>query len=220
MTHNTSPNSDFKVLSPEDRDELARLISIYQEAIEPSEQKSADAIAGMASDPRYVLMVAENAGAVNGFSISMFPPGADFFLLEYMAVSAVARGQRLGEALFDETYRYGSTRGPDTMLLEVDQPGRSPNAANDTEARYRFYRRMGCRRLSGVDYILPLETGGTPPPMMLLVHRQPAVVSIGIEQLRHWLETIYTAVYEQTRDDPRIVAMLSQVPHSVPALPL
>jgi len=219
----TAP-ATLKILKPAHARELSQLIEIYQQAIDPTEQKTAGEIATMVSDPRYVLMVSEQGGAVNGFTITIFPAGADFFLLEYMAVAASGRGQRIGEALFQEAYRYGSTRGPATMVLEVDEPGKSSNPDNDTDARYRFYRRLGCRlgcrRIGSLGYILPLETGGAPPPMMLLTHQVPALMSVSPERLRHWLETIYVTVYQKSAVDPRIGSMISSAAASYPALPM
>ncbi len=215
----TAP-AKLKILKPAHARELSQLIAIYQQAIDPTEQKTAGEIATMVSDPRYVLMVSEQSGAVNGFAITIFPADADFFLLEYMAVAASGRGQRIGEALFQEAYRYGSTRGPATMVLEVDEPGKSFNHDNDTEARYRFYRRLGCRRIGSLGYILPLETGGSPPPMMLLAYQVPALMSVSPERLRHWLETIYVTVYQKSAVDPRIGSMMSSAGRSYAALPM
>ncbi len=231
------PKPTIKVLRPGHTRELDQLIDLYREAIEPSEQKTVGEIQTMVSDPRYVLIVTEMGGAVTGFAISMFPPAADFFLLEYMAVAPAQRGQRIGELLFEEAYRYGSTRGPSTMLLEVDQPIASTSQntgqntgqnsgqntvspTNHTEARVRFYRRLGCRKVAGLDYILPLETVGAPPPMMLLTYEVPAVMAVSRERLRHWLETTYVRVYGKTPTDPRIASMMAQPGDAFPALPL
>lgn len=204
MSHN------FKPLVAGDSDDLEILIKIYQEAIDPSEQKRPAEIAAMLADPRYVLMVSRTGGAVSGFAISFFPDDADFWLLEYMAVASSMRGQRVGEAIFHETYHYGLERDPARiMVLEVDQPGSSTNPANDTHARFRFYRRVGCRRVGGLDYILPLDTGGTPPPMMLLTYRVPAIEAVTKIQVRHWLTRLFVDVYRKSASDPRINAMLS-----------
>ena len=213
-------NPTIKSLKPRHSRELDQLIALYQDAIDPSEQKTPGEIRTMLSDPRYVMIVAEESGTVTGFAISMFPPAADFFLLEYMAVAANRRRNGIGELLFAEAYRYGSTRGPSTMLLEVDQPIGSANPSNDTEARYRFYRRLGCRRIATLDYLLPLETVGAPPPMMLLAYEVPALMAVSRERLRHWLETVYAKVYAKSPADHRIGAMMSQPVDVFPALPL
>jgi ribosomal protein S18 acetylase RimI-like enzyme len=200
----------FTQLGVGDSDDLSKLIEIYQEAIDPSEQKRPAEIAAMLTDPRYVLIVSRTGGAVSGFAISFFPDGADFWLLEYMAVSSSMRGRRVGEAIFHETYRYGLERDQTRiMVLEVDQPGSSTNPNNDTHARFRFYRRVGCRRVAGLDYILPLDTEDTPPAMMLLTYRVPAVEAVTKIQVRHWLTRLFVDVYRKTASDPRLDVMLS-----------
>ena len=83
--------------------------------------------------------LSRTGGQVSGFSIAFFPDGADFWLLEYMAVAASLRGKRVGEAIFQESYRYGLKRDPKRiMVLEIDRPGSSNNPGNDTQARFRF----------------------------------------------------------------------------------
>lgn len=211
----------FAVLGPDAGADLSSLIAIYQEAIDPSEQKSPAEIAAMLSDPRYLLLVSRTSGIVSGFAICFYPEGADFWLLEYMAVDADMRGRRIGEAIFMHTYAVGLERDASRiMVLEVDQPGGSTNPRNDTRARYRFYQRMNCRRIAGLDYILPLETGGTPPPMMLLVCREPPLTAVAKARIASWLATLYRQVYGQAPDDPRIEGMVSRLDDSVQTEPL
>lgn len=212
---------DFSVITPGSKDDLAGLVAIYQEAIDPSEQKTAAEIEAMLADPRYALIVSRTDGAISGFLIALFPQGADFWLLEYMAVVASGRGKRIGETLFNEAHRYGRQRdGARVMLIEVDQPGHSTNPSNDTQARYRFYQRMACLKLQGVDYILPLETGGMPPPMMLLTFGAPGPAKVSKAQVRNWLTTIYVDAYGQAASDPRIGKMMSPLEDQVALLPL
>lgn len=202
----------FKTLEAGDAAELAALLAIYREAIDPSEQKKPDEIAAMLGDPRYALITSHSGGRMSGFAMCFFPDAADFWLLEYMAVDASLRGQRLGEALFLESYRYGLARDPArAMVLEVDEPGRAVNPKNDTEARFRFYGRLGCRRLQGLEYILPMQTAGTPPPMLLLSYTLPPLASIPRARARAWLTTLYVDVYGMAADDPRIERMVSSL---------
>lgn len=210
----------FTYVTPAHRRELEQLITIYQAAIDPSEQKSAAEIAAMLDDPRYAFIASATGGTVTGFSICFFPANADFWLLEYMAVDASARSGGLGEAIFAESYHHGLTRVPGgTMLLEVDQPGQSRNSANDTEARVRFYRRMGCRMVMGLNYILPMDASGTPPPMMLLTYAIPSLNVVSKAHAQNWLTSLYTDVYAKAKDDPRIPLMLSHLPDTLVVVP-
>lgn len=213
----------LSVLSPANKSDIVEIISIYQEAIDPSEQKSRAEIEEMISNPDYIVFVSRKDDALSGFLIAFFPEAAGFWLLEYMAIAVSSRGERLGEALFLEAQRYGLERDSSRqMLIEVDQATPSPNPKNDTLSRYRFYRRLNCCRVAGLDYLLPLETGSSanaPPPMMLLVS-PPAPETVSKSQVRAWLTAIYKDVYQQSETDPRIENMLAPLPEQIALAPL
>jgi hypothetical protein len=211
----------FTALTAAHGAELKQLIAIYQEAIDPSEQKTPAELEAMIADLRYHFIVCQSDGDVSGFSISFQPAGADFWLLEYMAVSSRSRSKGLGQATFFDAYRRGLARDASAvMLLEVDRPGGSTNPSNDTLARFRFYRRLGCRCVEGLDYILPLETGSTPPPMLLLTYCVPPLATISKARLKTWLSTVYSDVYAQSASDPRLERMTSQLGDTIAVVPL
>lgn len=200
--------------------EFEQLIAIYQDAIDPSEQKTAAELAAMLADRRYMALVSITDAIVSGFSISYFPDNAEFWLLEYMAVASPIRSSGLGAAIFNETYRAGAMRSCGAiMLLEVDQPGGSTNASNDTAARFRFYRRMGCRQIAGLNYVLPLKSNGAPPPMMLLTYSLPSVNTVSKSKIKNWLTILYGDVYHCSRTDVRIAAMTAHLPETLLVLP-
>lgn len=195
-------------LAPDDAQGLAQMLSIYRDAIEPSEQKTADTVANVLTDKRYIVLVARGEGGVRGFAILFVPPGDDFWLLEYIATSV--RSQGLGGRLFQAAIGAAFDRNSHAVgVFEVDQSGGAVSEHNDQISRLRFYARLGCRRIEGLNYILPLETAGVPPPMMLLVHGLDGQTEVGRERVRGWLSTIYRDVYGCPADDPRIDAMLS-----------
>ncbi len=204
--------NSFTVLTPKHRIELDALISIYQDTIEPTEQKTPGEVEAMLSDTRYVLTVSRTGRQISGFTIAFFPDEADFWLLEYMAVAAELHRKRIGEALFKEAYRYGLQRDPKRLcILEVDKPAGSTSPKNDTEGRFRFYRRLDCRVVDGVDYILPLETHGAPPAMLLLTYQQPPLETVSIARVRQWISHLYVDVYGKLVSDARIDAMVSNL---------
>jgi hypothetical protein len=208
--------NSFTMLTSMHRKELDALIAIYQEAIEPSEQKTANEIMAMITDERYALAVSRTNELISGFTIAFFPERADFWLLEYMAVAAELRRKRIGEELFKEAYRYGLQRDPERLcILEMDQPGSSANPKNDTQGRFRFYKRLDCRVVGGLDYILPLETYGTPPGQLLLTYRQPQLEEVSAERVRRWLCRLYVDVYGQKATDQRIETMVSNLSSTV-----
>lgn len=206
----------FSRVFPQDRTTFQKLLTIYQEAIEIREQKSAAAIAALLLDKRYIIVVSRTNQDVTGFAIAFFPENESFWLLEYMAVAAHVRSKGIGSALFRATLSIAGARtGGHPCLLEVDQPGATVSATNDPERRLRFYARLDCRRLAGLNYILPLEAPGIPPLMYLLIHGLNGENSVPKASVRSWLSTIYADVYGCAKDDPRIAVMLSKLPVNI-----
>ncbi len=202
-------------LAPGDRSGFDAMLRIYQRSIEPSEQKSASEIAAIAGNPSYSILVLSVNGEVRGFSISFFPSG-DFWLLEYLAVDESLRSHGFGRTLFLAAKNAAYERNPNApCILEVDDPSAGPTPDNNAARRFRFYRGLGCRRIEGLDYILPLAANGTPPRMTLLVHGIDDRDTLPKGQLARWLETIYRDVYARHSNDPRLVTMMSPLPDNV-----
>lgn len=197
---------EIRRLDPSDAGDIGRFLQIYQASIEPSEQKPASQMTALAGDSRYHVVVSCERGEITGFAMSFVPRHAHFVLLEYMAVDTSLRSRGTGTALLDAASGFAESRNV-PLLLEVDQPGSAPSPGNDPVRRLRFYGERNCRRIVGLDYILPLEAEGKPPPMWLLVRGAKAAVSR--HELREWLSALYVEVYAQGADDPRIDAMLS-----------
>lgn len=202
-------------LGTDDRSGFEAMLAVYQRAIEPSEQKTATEIAGIVANPRYCVLVLRVSGEVRGLAISFFPAG-DFWLLEYLAVDDGLRSQGLGRTLFLAAKDAAGERNPNApCVLEVDQPRSTAAPADDAARRLLFYRALGCRRVEGLDYILPLTANGPPPRMTLLVQGLEGRGTLPKVQLARWLRTIYPDVYAQPADDPRIGKMLSPLTDDV-----
>jgi GNAT superfamily N-acetyltransferase len=200
-------------LSPDDDSAFMALARIYQDAIEPSEQKSVDELSRMRSDPRYVLLVASSEGAIVGFSIVFAPMHADLWLLEYMAVDKEVRSRGIGALLFAESARTAQARQPGGVgVIELDRPGTSPSPDDLKTKRLAFYGKAGCRALEPLDYILPIERSGVPPPMMLMLQGGRPGATFSREQVRKMLSVLYQEVYGVPLTDPRFVTMLSALP--------
>jgi ribosomal protein S18 acetylase RimI-like enzyme len=207
--------SEIGTLAPGDRAGFDALLAIYQRSIEPSEQKSASEIAGIVADPRYSVLVLRANGEVRGLAISCFF-AADFWLLEYLAVDDTLRSRGHGRALFLAAMHAADERYPRApCVLEVDQHAPVATPGNDRARRLQFYRALGCRRIEGLDYILPLTANGMPPPMTILVHGLDGCDTLPKGRLARWLRTIYPVVYAQAAEDPRIGQMLSPLPDDV-----
>ncbi|MTD94373.1 hypothetical protein GIW81_08505 [Hyphomicrobium sp. xq] len=206
----------IKALSAGDDRSLAEVIRIYQGAIESSEQKPPEALEAMVGDPRYMVLAALDGARAVGFSISFFPSTKRFWLLEYMAADTAVRSQGLGALLFQETIRRGSERLPHAVcLLEVDRAPAAGSTDDEKWRRLQFYRRQGCLALEPLDYILPLEFAGSPPPMKILVCGADADARFDREWVKNVLASLYTEVYDVPTSDPRFASMTANLPESL-----
>lgn len=181
------------------------LYRIYQESIAVPEQKPRDQIAAMIGRPDYRVLLARRNGRIVGFSVLFLPSRERFALLEYMAIQETDRNGGIGAELFRR-----SIPGDIPLLLEVD----SDLSGDDRAVNHRrilFYRRLGCRRVEGLSYILPLPLEGPPPEMDLMIHAPTMVDHLPKSEVERWLKVIYRDVYGCPPEDPRIVRMMEPV---------
>jgi ribosomal protein S18 acetylase RimI-like enzyme len=134
------------------------------------------------------------------------PNGIEFYLLEYFAIDSRHRSRGIGGELFRRTIEAASVKcGAAPVLIEVESDGvGSEEQRTMCGKRIEFYRRLGCRRIVGLEYLLPLKW--PVPPMELMVWMEGDSVSAAT--LRRWLGTIYSKVYRREANDPRIERML------------
>jgi ribosomal protein S18 acetylase RimI-like enzyme len=188
------------------------LYEIYAASIAAREQKPEAWICGMVRAPEYRVWVLKGDGRVLGFSILFLPPAHRFGLLEYMAVAPEHRNRGVGSTLFRQSMQRADTQGGNLpVLLEVDSDREVCGDHSIRTRRQRFYRRLGCLRISGLHYILPLSGEGRAPEMDLLVYSAVPVRQVPKSELEGWLKTIYRDVYHCPADDPRIAQMLRNV---------
>ncbi len=186
------------------------LYEIYAASIAAREQKPEEWICAMVRAPEYRVWVIQDAGHVTGFSILFLPPTERFALLEYMAVAPERRNHGLGSELFKQTVVRSLP-----VLLEVDSDREACADQQIRTRRQQFYRRLGCLRIAGLRYILPLPGLGPPPEMDVMVYSGVPLRQLPKTDLDRWLRTIYRDVYRCPPDDPRIVQMLRSVPDPV-----
>ncbi len=96
-------------------------------------------------------------------------------------------------------------------MLEGDSDREASADRELRTRRQRFYRRLGCMRVSGLHYILPLPGQGAAPEMDLMLYSAEPLRDLPKRELERWLRTIYRDVYRCSFDDPRIVQMLHDV---------
>ena len=195
-----------------------QLYAIYAASIAAREQKGEAWIAAMIGAPTYRFFVSKADGVVRGFSILFMPAAEGFALLEYMAVAPGERNRGLGAELFRRTVERAVTPAGRALpvVLEIDSDREASNDRAIRTRRERFYRRLGCLRIAGLRYLMPLAGEGPAPEMDLFVHTSDAAGGIARAELTRWLETIYRDVYRCAPDDPRIAQMLAGLPDPVP----
>ncbi len=166
----------------------------------------------MATHPSYWVILAYLDGAVVGFSALYVFDEPPFALLEYMAVDEAVRGRGLGSMLFRESTRVSIQQEQRTpVVLEVDSDREESPDRETRLQRLKFYRRLGCLRVDGLDYILPLETGEKPPLIDFLVWREDDRNHIEKAIVEEYLRQIYVDVYGCGSDDKRIAKMFFSV---------
>jgi ribosomal protein S18 acetylase RimI-like enzyme len=201
---------NIHLLAEADAEGFARAYAIYHDAIELTEQRTEAEFRKLFLRPDYRFLVARRDGIIVGMSVAYVPSDDHFWLFEYAAVAPEARGSGLGRQLFRASEALaGPTR---TALVEVDQDRGSEEQAR----RLVFYRRLGCRRLAGLDYLLPLEAFGQPPPMWLLALARPDIQTLDVVLIERWLRAIYEDIYGKRLDDPRLARMIDPLPDDVP----
>lgn len=203
------PDISIRLIAADETALIDGAFALYRDAIEKTEQRPEAEFRALALREDYRFVGALMDGALMGVAVSWVPPDADIWLFEYAAVSPDMRGNGAGANLFFASrYVAGQER---TALVEVDAFMGLPDQAR----RLTFYRRMGCRRLAGLDYRLPLDAFGAPPPMWMLALPPDPVAAVSVLAVEDWLRRIYTDVYAKGLDDPRLAQMIDPLPDDV-----
>jgi GNAT superfamily N-acetyltransferase len=190
------------------------LLRIYIASHAASERKSIDTLRKMIERPEYLFLAVDDAGVIVGFAIAIALTGCDAALLEYMAVDADRRGRGIGQVLFRAIAGWPEARER-FLLVEVESTHVPSLDATDRARRVAFYRRLGCRQIDGLAYIMPPVSADHPPLMDMLVYRDELPGTIEKAQLRGWLGACYGQVYGVAEDDPRIGTMLEGLPEKI-----
>jgi hypothetical protein len=203
----------FKRLISDEVPEFEDLYRIYSESIHPRERKPKPALARLIRRPDYRVTLLQKQCQTIGFSILFTASEEGLGLLEYMAVAAEHRNAGSGRKLFLQTMNAATLPGsvPLFVLLEVDSVRESGPDLRLRDRRQQFYRRLSCRRVEDLRYILPLHGEGPAPEMDLFLYKSGGMGAVSKAELKRWLGVIYQRVYNCSPDDPRIEQMLKPV---------
>lgn len=190
------------------------LLRIYHDSQPEEELKGRDQLARMIARPEYIFLAGLLDDTVVGFSISICFPGSDAALIEYMAVAREIRGLGIGGQLFTRTVQFQSI-AERTVIIEVDSEKSPSDDHADRARRKNFYRRLGCREVESLSYIMPPVSSGLPPAMDMPVYAVELPGRLARSRIRAWLESCYRQVYDLPEDDPRIESMIENFADNV-----
>jgi GNAT superfamily N-acetyltransferase len=217
MTLKTSPDlSSLKLrrLRWSDAADFDSLQQIYKEAFPGSERKAPSRLAMMIRCPEYIFLAALLEGTLVGFAIMIAFENSSAGLLEYFAVKHELRGHGLGQRIFE--LAVGERQISDRFLLIEVESDKLPSPHQQISARRKnFYRRLGCKEIERLNYLMPQVSEAVPPPMDLMVYKSALPKSIQRSAVENWLKDCYVQVYDQSATDDRIEAMLKNLPDNL-----
>lgn len=192
------------------------LYALYAAAFPVSEQKPKAQLHALVNDPDYAVYTVSGPEGLEGFAVFFAAETAPFFLLEYLAVAPRNRSKGIGSRLLrDSLAALFAQRRRKPVLIEIDAVDASGKDGGISRKREAFYRRNGCTKILGFDYILGLKSDRPAPPMELMLF-DPGRTGIGREILRGWVETVYEKVYGRSRNVPEIARMFADLPPTLP----
>ena len=193
--------------------EFSDLLLLYEEAFPSSERKPAAVLRRMLAVEQYYFLLATENEVTVGFVIVRVLSGGTAALLEYMAVASSQRRRGIGGQIVLAAARTLNAP-PLTLLLEVESDRIEDQDRLLRTRRKQFYRALGALELRNLSWIMP-QVAATPPPAMEMMVLAPAASFVRRKELRQWLVNIYVDVYGQSADDPRIEAMVADLPEEV-----
>ncbi len=189
-------------------------LEILRASIPPAEQlgeKRLRTLLGRDDYRMYALVEGANPVAT---SILYLPRSELFAFLDYMAVRSELRGRGLGSLLFRELVTIASTEKPDAgyLIFEVDDERKdSAGRYSVNRRRIEFYRRLGARMLSNVEYLFP-SPDGPGVPMRLMVYRLQAKNELSQQNLRAALENLFQEIHGRKKDDSLLRLIVDNLP--------
>ena len=200
----------FESLQSNSSADFETFYQIYQQSIDPREQKPKAEISKLIERSDYRILLLKKTGTVMGFSIVYLNPDCKIGLLEYMAIIESARSRGLGGRLLKKAFESLKTEGDFRFgVIEVDTPDLNGPDSDIKQRRVSFYRRHGCFTIDQLQYILPLPGAGAPPKMNLMIYSVDPHDVISRKMLGKWLQTIYQKVYSCSPEDTRIFEMMN-----------
>lgn len=172
-------NKIFRRLWSDDEELAGQSLSILRRSFPVNEQMSgafwAETLSKLGDNSTYQwFVVCRNDTVIGMFFLDIVSvldsrPGA---FLWYLCVSDEHRGDGIGTRMYSEIRRIVLEAGCRDMMFEVDIPDHQGPPESEgfqlAERRISWYRRMGARLLTGVEWFQEVDNGSGPTKMWLM----------------------------------------------------
>jgi GNAT superfamily N-acetyltransferase len=197
------------LIAPHEARLIDRAYALYRDSITRSAQRPEAEFRGLVARADYRFVAAMLKDELLGLAVVWLPADSDIWLFEYVVVVPKARSYRIGSNLFTGARILAGEHRTALIEVEVDL------GATGQAKRLEFFRRLGCQRVVGLDYRMPLRAFGIPPPMWLLTVLPQAAESLPAQTVEGWMRRIYAEAYGKPFDDPRLAQMIDPLPDEV-----
>jgi GNAT superfamily N-acetyltransferase len=184
---------NFSVVAGSDvgQRDLGAIVQLYGAAFPATERKPASFLTDALGRPDYRFICAYSTSGLIGFALVYRSAPAGVALLEYLAVHQDSRSRGCGGRLFQAALDAAESL---PLLVEVERSVPTGEADMQIKRRLSFYRKLGCRKICGIEYHMPKVGDRDAPPMDLLICGF-AEKTLDRDRLSGWIAAVYTGVY-------------------------
>ncbi|MFJ5991349.1 GNAT family N-acetyltransferase [Lentzea sp. NPDC092896] len=190
---------------------------MWEEAFPPGERSAHDTVSRR--DSTWLWTAHSADGHLIGFATALRLPSSGAAYLEYLAVSPSTRGTGTGAAMLSAIATdLQAERAVNGIVLEVEDPLRTPGRDPLLARRVAFYERWGARPVPSLnDYFMPDQANpGGLVPMTLLwrgIRDESMLTPDGVARV---LTDLYRGYYAHAASEDHLENMLERVTPAVP----
>ncbi|MEU3648137.1 GNAT family N-acetyltransferase [Lentzea sp. NPDC034063] len=190
---------------------------LWEEAFPPGERSAHDTVSRR--DSTWLWTAHSADGHLVGFATALRLPSSGAAYLEYLAVSPSTRGTGTGAAMLSAIATdLQAERAVNGIVLEVEDPLRTPGRDPLLARRVAFYERWGARPVPSLhDYFMPDQANpGGLVPMTLLwrgIRDESMLTPDGVASV---LTDLYRGYYAHAASEDHLENMLERVTPAVP----
>lgn len=195
----------FKEITYNDNELLKQCFDIYLNYFPPQEIRSLEkTISMIQKDNNYHVIVALQDEKVIGFSFLYLFSSLKFGVLDYIAAIKEFQGKGIGTGIFNFSFHVLGSKIPDGIGLLMEIQKDNVQNSNENEIRKRrikFYKKLGCKFLNGINYLLPSQIGRNPEEMYLMIKPITNINSLSRNEVSKFVDAIYSKIYFYNSND-------------------